>query len=209
MSATYATPPLIPPNTNAQSGYVDLLEVGTLIVENMSTEGVIVGASIAAIGNPTAGTPIYSVITASGSLVNAVVNQAVITASGGVGYPATIQATGAGAVIVSPTFTYSGKVTSYTGTTTVPITSAAGTVTVTGLTTASGAVSTFTLTGTTTLIPATAQVMLQLASYAGTAVTTIPTLSVITTAAGTITVSVTNNGSAPLNGTLAFNYMIV
>ena len=49
MSATYAVPPLIPPNTNAQSGYVDLLEVGTLIVENLSTEGTINASSVTAL----------------------------------------------------------------------------------------------------------------------------------------------------------------
>ncbi len=53
MSVTYPTsvPPLIPPSTVAADSFVNLLEVNTLIVEDISTEGVITAAEIFVVGN--------------------------------------------------------------------------------------------------------------------------------------------------------------
>lgn len=237
--ALYAVPPLIPPNTNAQSGYVDLLEVGNLIVENMTTEGVVTAAQLSAVGKPTALVPLFSTITAVGSPANistgAVANPATITASGSTGYPATIQATGLGAVVsgttvtdgagfsstggavtalsvTSPAFAYTTKSTynqATSVTTDVPITTSAGQVVTFGtFTTASAGSSSFNLTGS--VILATSQVYLQLVTYGGVPFTNgVPVLTVNVTGAGTAVVTVSNYGSNALAGNVVFNYSIV
>lgn len=161
--------------------------------------------------NPGVGTVNQLQVSDGASGVNAsdVVAEAV-GGSGSLTAPGTITSTSGNFVATAGGFRVATKtaVTQITSITTgVTAASAAGTITTVSATTASGATSTFTVTCAAALSGS--KVFLQLVSYAGTKVTTIPVLSVSSVSAGSFNVAITNYGSASLDGVIVFSYFVV
>lgn len=109
--------------------------------------------------------------------------------------------------INAPSFVLTGKG-AYTqitsATTSVPVAASSGTITTVSLTTASASTTSFNIS--TSLITTSSLIQLNLDTYTGNG---IPVLSVGTYAAGTASITISNYGSAALNSTVKFNYIIL